>query len=834
MLGHSTNGNMNNNNNNNVKKQQRSEKQMNKKLTASEQHYKEIFKTPNPLALTSKQQDAAIRQAFYNEDTLPQDNFHKNARGKFAKLMNPQTNAMNHPATDLLQHYADNGCPVDCGKDWSREHIETLLQKGPHKSSTSQEAVDAFNTELKEKIRNGYSKVVRYGDIKKNLPKKLKISPVAMIPHKSRSFRTILDLSFQLRLKGIIQDSVNSATKRMAPAESMVQLGQCMQRIVALLADNYDPKNPFVFSKLDIKDGFWRMSVNEDDAWNFCYVLPTVESPTNIDDILIVVPSCLQMGWCESPPFFCAASETARDVITTLLQELTLPKHDTEDQMMRDANIRLHAAAAFCNITEVFVDDFIAATNNATEQHLRHFSRAMLLGVHAIFPPPATTGHSGEDPISQKKLAQGEGTWSYTKEILGWLVDGANFTIQLPPTKCDTIVANIKHTIRRQTISLQQFQELAGKLQHASYGIPGGKGLFSPIYKALQTTKSTIRLTPYLKSTLRDWRTFVQQLATIPTPVQLLVPENPNYIQYTDSCKLGAGGVITPGIDNCPYVVWKYEWPKDIQQQLVSSSNKEGKLTINDLELAGLVLGWLVMEQVFDSLRFKHVGMFCDNTSAVAWCYKGNASKSMVSSRLLRLLYARQRQRQASTLLPINIAGKDNTMADTASRAFKNGDYFHISTNLLTYFNNTFPLQTGSWQEYSLHPGYASRVISCLRGEQLQMESLLKLPKLNKNIGNRGAPTALNVESNHSSNRYQKSNMQSSLQASPPESGPALTATEIKSVFKQSRMRLRPSQRPSTWLANKVPSMKHREHTFFPSKDVSKASDEKIHQQSPN
>ena len=68
--------------------------------------------------------------------------------------------------------------------------------------------------------------------------------------------------------------SVNSATIKQASAESMlVQLGQCVQRIIALLADNYDPNQPFLFSKLDIKDGFWRLAVSDENAWNFCYVL---------------------------------------------------------------------------------------------------------------------------------------------------------------------------------------------------------------------------------------------------------------------------------------------------------------------------------------------------------------------------------------------------------------------------------------------------------------------------------------------------------------------------------------------------------------------------------
>ena len=104
--------------------------------------------------------------------------------------------------------------------------------------------------------------------------------------------------------------------------------------------------------------------------------------------------------------------------------------------------------------------------------------------------------------------------------------------------------------------------------------------------------------------------------------------------------------------------------------------NKTGKLTINDLELAGLVLGWLVLEGVCKDLVFKHIGMFCDNMSSVAWAHRGSTSTSLPAARLLRFLALRQRARQASSLLPLHIAGDNNQMADIPSRAFKNGEFF--------------------------------------------------------------------------------------------------------------------------------------------------------------
>ena len=86
----------------------------------------------------------------------------------------------------------------------------------------------------------------------------------------------------------------------------MYKLGNVLKQILATLADghNSDPHKSFMFSKLDIKDGFWRMIVSKDDAWNFCYAIPPPSHDTPIEDIQIVIPNSLQMGWCESPPSF--------------------------------------------------------------------------------------------------------------------------------------------------------------------------------------------------------------------------------------------------------------------------------------------------------------------------------------------------------------------------------------------------------------------------------------------------------------------------------------------------------------------------------------------------
>ena len=107
----------------------------------------------------------------------------------------------------------------------------------------------------------------------------------------------------------------------------MFELGNVIPRLVWALATARRDV-PVLFSKIDLKDGYWRMCVSADDAWNFAYVLPKLNDakPT-----VLVVPDALQMGWSESPPFFCAATETARDVaIKTFLESTEIPEQPLE------------------------------------------------------------------------------------------------------------------------------------------------------------------------------------------------------------------------------------------------------------------------------------------------------------------------------------------------------------------------------------------------------------------------------------------------------------------------------------------------------------------------
>ena len=145
---------------------------------------------------------------------------------------------------------------------------------------------------------------MKWGDIKDKIPPKLKISPVAMIPHKSKPYRCIIDLSFTLFNKGVKFALVNDKTTNMLRPEAMAHIGLVIKRMIQIMAKYCHHGLPIKFAKLDVKDGFWHMAVSDKDAWNFCYVMASLQITISIDDIEIVVPNSLQMGWCKSPLFF--------------------------------------------------------------------------------------------------------------------------------------------------------------------------------------------------------------------------------------------------------------------------------------------------------------------------------------------------------------------------------------------------------------------------------------------------------------------------------------------------------------------------------------------------
>ncbi|KAL7533742.1 hypothetical protein ACHAWF_007944 [Thalassiosira exigua] len=508
--------------------------------------------------------------------------------------------------------------------------------------------------------------------------------------------------------------------------------------------------------KLDIKDGFWRMVCAEGQEWNFAYVLPNHPG----EPVEIVVPSALQMGWALSPPFFCAASETARDVAASYVQERvgTLPSHPLEGLTMPEDDIAValpelakaspEAGARFLQMVEVYVDDFIQLAQTSDPEALLHCSRALLHAIHSVFPPPDITGHNGEEPISLKKLKEGEGLWELRKEILGWMFDGATRCIELAAKKQEAILKELRAILRiKNGVQFNRVQKIVGKLRHAAIGIPGGKGLFGPINRllAIEPSKVFWDRCPDARKAFDDWRQLIRAAAKEPTHTRELVADEPDYVGYLDASGEGAGGVWLPANSALAPIVWRFPWPPEVKARLVTEDNPDGDITNSDLEMAAEVLGWLVLEACVPNLRWKHVGVWSDNTPTVAWTTRWASKRSAVANRLLRILAIRMREKRASPLVARHVAGERNVLGDIPSRSFgyRAEWHFECDNDFLAFFNDKFPLPDKiSWTGFCLTSGVASKLMHELLTGASSMAEWRRLPKLGRKFGGNGRTIA--------------------------------------------------------------------------------------------
>ena len=219
---------------------------------------------------------------------------------------------------------------------------------------------------------------------------------------------------------GVIGPSLvqqNDATKDYAPEEAISQIGSVLPCIIEALTRMYANKGPVSMMKVDLIDRFWRVMAKEGEEWNFAYVLPNHPGKP----IELIVPAALQMGLALSPPYFCTASETTRDVGKQLVHEPvgTLPEHPLEaitmPEVLQLPRIgKAKEGAAFLHMLEMLVDDFVQLVQTADEEALRHCSRAVLHGIRSVSPSPNVIGHNGTDPVSVKELLKGEGVWVVT------------------------------------------------------------------------------------------------------------------------------------------------------------------------------------------------------------------------------------------------------------------------------------------------------------------------------------------------------------------------------------------------------------------------------------
>ncbi len=252
------------------------------------------------------------------------------------------------------------------------------VDRKPHKSALEPDAIAHLEAKVRDKVAKRQACVVLWDNIKHDHPHQVKVLPVAVIPHKSRAYRSILDLSFVLRLKdGGIIGSVNDTTEKWAPLGAFDQIGHSPKRIIHVFAE-VDDNAVILMAKWDIQDGFWHLNCRRGGEYNFCFVWPQAPG----DPRHLIVPSSLQIGWVELAPYFCMASETTQDVAVEYIETAigSLPEHKFEacagttmaivnnDMAQRDLRY----------VLEVYVNNYISCIVPKSRKQIEHVTRGIL------------------------------------------------------------------------------------------------------------------------------------------------------------------------------------------------------------------------------------------------------------------------------------------------------------------------------------------------------------------------------------------------------------------------------------------------------------------------
>jgi hypothetical protein len=114
-----------------------------------------------------------------------------------------------------------------------------------------------------------------------------------------------------------------------------------------------------------------------------------------------------------------------------------------------------------------------------------------------------------QEPISIKRLKQGDGAWETKKVILGWLVNTIDMTLTLPTHRVQRlhdILASIHPDQKR--IAVTSWQKVMGELRSMVLAIPGGSGLFSTLQEAFRypACAGRLKLNKNVHAFLEDFR----------------------------------------------------------------------------------------------------------------------------------------------------------------------------------------------------------------------------------------------------------------------------------------------------------------------------------------
>ena len=639
-----------------------------------------------------------------------------------------------HTASHLLSRYKTAGVPVSMHtRPWNRGKKIACLERGPHQSA--KEHIPFLREEFCGMINKGHW-VVLPASLLLDEPE-LRLSPCGVVPQHDRRPRTISDCT---------HFGVNDDTADLAPHDAM-QFGHALQRILQTILEANPRFGPVHMATVDIADGYYRMNLRPPDALRLGMLFPHRKNEPK----LIAVPLVLPMGWKESPPAFCAATETVADLTNAMLRhdwEHTNMPHRLDDlaetpldnpppAARRPAPSDATPVSKPVHQWDICVDDFLGLAQGPPATR-RRVKRALFHSLDRVFRPLSPTDHpSRQEPVSTKKLRKGDAAWATRKKMLGWTIDSVAGTITLTPRRRDrlnAILSDIEPSA--SSLPIKRWHKILGELRSMAIAIPGSRGLFSLLQEALQRAgpeASRVPVSPAVHDVLDDFRLLATTLDERPTRIAELFPTTPTIIGACDASSAGMGGVFfAPAADGAiiPFL-WRKAFPHAISANLVSHDNPSGSITNGNLKPCGDLCHHDVIAQHVDVTE-RTINTLSDNVATVFWLRKGSTTTTSPPAYLLRLQAFHQRFYHHTPRHDC-IPGDSNVMADKASRSWDLTD-----SQLVDFFTRAHP-QTAPWRLCRLTSATNSAVTSALLTKRCATQLITTAPSAKMPTGSPGS-----------------------------------------------------------------------------------------------
>ena len=206
---------------------------------------------------------------------------------------------------------------------------------------------------------------------------------------------------------------------------------------------------------------------------------------------------------------------------------------------------------------------------------------------------------------------------STRKTVLVWDINTITHLLRITPRqqkKAEAAVAAISRTAH--TTSLRKWRKILGLLRSITPAVAGSRIMFTRVQHSIQKEAGqNVHLTADVQYELEAWRKIVCSLASRPTHLRELQLFPPTWIGTTDTLGYVMGGVFQD--PEGQYFVWSYPFSLATRARLVSSSNPNGDVKINNLDL-----GELPMQLLLFATRMApsaHIHTYINNMAAQEW-----------------------------------------------------------------------------------------------------------------------------------------------------------------------------------------------------------------------